>query len=317
MQKYSNEQYNDVFEKLPAPLKDMVASTATSEKIFAIAQRHKMQIDQAGILNDLTLDVLMGIIASKDLRREVVKETGVSEMDASLILRDIDEEILKPVKALMFTIYADGAPFKPTGMKTLNETEEDHQALKKEDILKEIESPTPSEIKKIISNFPAPEIKKESLGKLSVSKEVEEYKDELVAGKSLKLEAKSLETKEELAPRSLEPEKSSSVIEESKKRILDNIGAIKLAGVVTMPKMNQEIKETLPETPKINSIPETAPAQPKKIIDIKQPLSEKISYPTQKPNLAENIPPQKTPPTISKPAPAKPYSGDPYREPIE
>ena len=253
----------------------------------------------------------MGIVASKDLRREIVKGTGITEMEASLLLRDIDDSILRPVKDLMFTMYAEGAPFKPKDSQTMNETEADHQELKKEDILNEIENPTPAEVKKVTINIPeirgSREVKRETVvkkklvGKLSSSHELEEYKNELTT------------TSPKLVAKSSEP---SYDLEESKRRILDNVGSIKLAGVVTMPKMRQEIQESLPETPKKN-IPESEPVPTRKIIDIKKPLAEAISSAPQTANVSQNVSPSKIPAATPKTEVVKTSGADPYREPIE
>ena len=142
MQKYSTSQYNDIFYKLPTEIQDVLIRYDTSEHLWKIGEKHKLQIDKVGIMHDLSMDVMMGIIASKNFVRELQNELGIPALDASALARDIDEEIFKPIKNTMIKIYGDGAPYKPSStLVQFYEEEEEHKALDKDALLKEIENP--------------------------------------------------------------------------------------------------------------------------------------------------------------------------------
>lgn len=228
MKKYSPEQYKKIFEKLPKEIQDAVLSYETAEKIWQIAQNHKLQIDQSGNLQDIVLDVMMGITATKNFIKTLADELKISTVDAGAIARDIDEQIFKPIKEIMIKIYADTAPFKLNTMQTVGENDEDHSNLDKDEILREIENPTIHERRTVNLKESAPTTTKTPSIKISDSKVLEEYHEEIEPKEAPKAE-KDL--------RSNTPTGISSV-EESKKRLLESIASKKLDSIFTMPKVD-------------------------------------------------------------------------------
>lgn len=148
MQKYDQNQYVDIFYRLPAEIKDMVAATATTEHLWKIGQKHDLHIDKVGIMTDIAFDVMMGIIASKNFVKELQESLQISALDAAVLARDIDENVFKPIKEIMIRTYGEAAPNKPgSSLVTITEDEEDHQNLDKDALLKEIESPSEAVVK--------------------------------------------------------------------------------------------------------------------------------------------------------------------------
>lgn len=168
MSKYTSKQYNEVFWKLPSGIRDIVSSYDTTEHLIKIGKKHNLQIDQLGTMTGITLDVIMGIVATKNFVNELVNEVKISPLEASSIVRDIDEEILKPIKETLISLYADGAPNRPSSsLVQYYEEDESHPSLDKDAILSEIEKPVESPVKK--------EIVAHTVGKLvseQVSKEI-------------------------------------------------------------------------------------------------------------------------------------------------
>lgn len=151
MSKFTNEQYNKVFWKLPQEIRDLVSSFDTTKHIQIVGQKHNLHIDQIGSLVDTTLDVMMGMIATKDFINELQDALQIGALEASVIARDVDENIFRPIKETMTHLYAGRAPYKPSSsLVQYYEEDEEHPALNKEILLKEIEDPIPVEVKKII-----------------------------------------------------------------------------------------------------------------------------------------------------------------------
>ncbi len=73
--------------------------------------------------------------------------------DANALARDVDDQILKPIKELMIRIYADGAPYRLNTLKTVSEKDEDHEHLNPNEILRDIEDPVGHEIKEVVINM--------------------------------------------------------------------------------------------------------------------------------------------------------------------
>ncbi len=211
MQKLKQNQYTEIFQKLPAPIKDVVAASTTSEKIFKIAQTHRLQVDQSGTLNNIVLDVLMGITSVKNFLDTVKQEINLEPHEAVALVNDIDEQIFKPVREAMEKAFAGGAPYKPRTIATADENDDEHLHLTKRDVLKEIENPAESQVRKVLINNPdshkednpKPEnIPKEPEATIATTEAVEEYHEELTGNKieirKLPVEASEEAPKEEI-----------------------------------------------------------------------------------------------------------------------
>src|SRR3989344_1248469 len=147
--KYTVSQYNQVSKKLPLEIRDVVWSQSTNDKLFEIAQRHKLHIDKSGEMINLVLDVMMGMEPAKTFVHDLQRVTELPALDASTLARDIDEEIFKPIKNTMIKLYGDGAPYKPSStLVQFYEEEEEHKALDKDALLKEIENPAEAVVRR-------------------------------------------------------------------------------------------------------------------------------------------------------------------------
>ncbi len=284
MSKYSNEQYVSIFNKLPPDIKDVVLSYATVDALWAIGKRHNLQIDQTGKMIDITFDVVMGIVATKDFVKELTNELHISALDALAISRDVDDTILQPIKQTMIKTFGDSAPYKPSSsLVQVYEDEDDHPSLQKETILKEIEEPE------------APIIKKEIVYTQSPVQVAQEKPKQPESPTSQKTDPLPSVYKEEIQS----PQKESAPIKVPS--FLEKITSLKLSQSIVMPK----------EESSVQTIIEKAPSVPTSITTYPPEIKE-----TGKPE------PQKQP-QVQKDAPEEPskqqtpqYSVDPYREQI-
>lgn len=211
--KYTVDQYNSIFSKLPQGIRDVLALYSTNQKIFSIGERHKLHIDHQGVLNDLTMDVMMGIVPAGKFIEELAKETGIPRLEASAIVHDIDEEIFKPIKELMVKTYAGEAPFRPkSSLKAVHE-DEDPDGIHRDELLRSIEEPEVAQVKKWRSDGTI-----ESIVTFSDAKEFSKTPDPEIFKKT-----------EPATPLNL-----SQTLKESRERLLNLISSKKLDGVVTM-----------------------------------------------------------------------------------
>ncbi|MEI6478911.1 MAG: hypothetical protein WCO18_01320 [bacterium] len=221
--KYKQNQYNDIFDKLPMPIKDLVASSETAAKVFKIAQTHRLQIDQADVLNQITLDVLMGITPAKDFLETIKKDIQIEPNEAIGVVNDINDQIFKPIREVMETSFNGGNPNKLRTITTIEENDEEHLHLTKHDILREIENPPEAVVKKIEGT----EDTKVETPEISKTTEIEEYNQELLGNK---IEIRKTE----------DPTKPKVVIPPQEK----SISEIKLGGVASTEKANKIVEET-------------------------------------------------------------------------
>ncbi len=229
MQKYTNQQYTEIFEKLPDALKDAVASSETSKKVSEIGNKHHLQVDQTGSLIEIVLDVLMGITTAKDFLEEIKRTISIESNEAISIVNDVNEEIFKPVRETMEKTFREGAPNKLRTISTIEENDDEHLHLTKHDILREIENPVEAKFRKTV------EVEtEEKPTEISKTTEIEEYSEELSGNKiEIRKTENPILPKVEVVPQ------------------VRSISETKLSGITSMDKGEIEVKkETKDESPK-------------------------------------------------------------------
>lgn len=284
MTQYTSQQYNDIFGKLPQEIKDVVGSLDASNRIWKIGENHKLHIDKIGIMHDIARDVMMGIIATKNFVRELQNELGIPALDASALARDIDEEIFKPIKNTMIKLYGDGAPYKPSSsLVQFYEEDEEHKALDKDTLLKEIENPPEAIVRKEEGRATA----------LETQEEVKELKDmERKAGVNTQRPIEIKKVGMHLEGARATPEGISST--------LDKLASLKLSKTFVMPRGSEEVG-------KVGSVGEV------KKIGSEEEQQKRVAPASPLPNLPPSTPSASEP--YTPPAPKK-YGTDPYREPL-
>lgn len=271
---YSTEEYNQIFDRLPSEIQDVIESYDTSKKMWAIGQKHRLHIDDIGKLNDIILDVMMGITASKDFIDEIVKEIKISKLDASAIVHDVNEEIFKPIKEIMVRVYGESAPFKPKTLRTTQANEDHADELSSDELLREIETPEPLKVRKINNSTNIEAIV--TFG--------EQKREAYTPIPSVKIETDNINI--------------SDALKQKRDRILNLIASKKLSSVTTMndvrnvedsrtpspsvytPPIKEDsfIPKTVqkPEIPVQNVVPETKPRTP-------EPVETPVAKPEPKP----------------------------------
>ncbi|HEY4512838.1 MAG TPA: hypothetical protein VJH63_04300 [Candidatus Paceibacterota bacterium] len=348
MKKYDSNQYVEIFYKLPPEIKDVVASDDTIKRIWAIGEKHRLHIDKIGVMNNISYDVIMGLIPSRNFSKELASELQISLLEAAAVARDIDEEIFKPIKKIMIAMYGDGAPNKPSSsLVTLEEEDDvDHGNLEKDKLLKEIENPTAAVAR--VERVPA---RKEEAGKLvsllasKPTKEVEtmaEVSDLHNLEKRAGIKEASKLTSLPAYQLSKSDKLTSSPANKltSSPSMLEKIATMKLSQSFVMPKEAGQLEslsagqEDIRKNGKLGSeevvqekIQEDMNSLRAKKEEITDPFSEKnkVFVPPARPVPGFKLGEQKTKPPVptqmpapaqNNPPPAKNYGSDPYREPL-
>jgi hypothetical protein len=264
MKRYTPLQYNNVISKLPQEVRDVVLSNDTTEHLWKIGEKHSLHIDKVGIMHDIAMDTMMGIIATKNFVKELQDSLEISALDASVLARDIDENIFRPIKKTMTDLYAGGAPYKPSSsLVQFYEEDDEHKTLSKADILKEIEDPSDAPVRKEVANTSLGLRAKSLEGdvKKAASKEIVEYHEELVntdnshiadPKQTIPATPKTLSTGETITAKTeivSESQKSSQLQAPSSKPdltptdFLNKITSLKLSNAFVMPKGGNAINE--------------------------------------------------------------------------
>lgn len=101
MKKFSIEQLQDRFERLPPELQQAISSADILDSIKTIGKKHGLMIDQLGELVDEIGLVILGLMPSGEFVRNFAVETGTSIADAAAIAKDVNEEIFGKIKVSM------------------------------------------------------------------------------------------------------------------------------------------------------------------------------------------------------------------------
>lgn len=245
--KYDTDTYNKIFFKLPSEIQDVIAASETTNKIYRLGNNHFLHIDQIAIVHNVIQDVMMGIVASRDFNKELARELGINPSKIATLIKDIDDQIFKPIKDIMLRAYADGSPNRLRTIETADEHDTEHENLSKQEILHEIENPAKTESKKWVASE---QVTGDRLQVTVENKKTREDDKErnIVTDKKEILAPKSpvgLPLGEIEAPKP--PEIKTP--EDAKTRLLRSIESAKLQNIVTMKKTVETIS---PATTPIN-----------------------------------------------------------------
>jgi len=121
----------DIVEKKLAEAPEAIRAQATSDDVAnalaTIAQEHGLHIDQAGIIDEETLYVMLGIEEASDFVEKLRERLNLSEPAARSLAEDINKKI--------FLAIRNSLQAQP---------QEESASATKEDILAEIENPLPT-----------------------------------------------------------------------------------------------------------------------------------------------------------------------------
>ncbi|PIR44609.1 MAG: hypothetical protein COV10_03845 [Candidatus Vogelbacteria bacterium CG10_big_fil_rev_8_21_14_0_10_51_16] len=127
-----DSKYQKIYTSLPTRLQAAILGADTTSAIETIHRKHKLHIDQMEPLENLTLDVLYGMVRPDEYVRKVGEALGVEEHEAASIAVDMNALVFQPVRAeLMGLGSGAGGPAAPD--------DNDPQT-----ILSEIQNPTPT-----------------------------------------------------------------------------------------------------------------------------------------------------------------------------
>ncbi|MBI4123089.1 MAG: hypothetical protein HY458_01855 [Parcubacteria group bacterium] len=98
MPQYTQEQFNQIFEKLPDELQEAIFSVETADAIYNARLSQGVTDERGNRVAELTGQVLMGILLPEDFQKTLEKEVGLKKDAAANIARDITRFVFFPVK---------------------------------------------------------------------------------------------------------------------------------------------------------------------------------------------------------------------------
>lgn len=105
MPKPTQQQTEERLEKLPKTLRDALFDTQITEKVFEISNKNNLTVEQAGLFGEEVGNIILGFTRPEELAGILRETLAVSEEDAKAAARDVNQEILLPLRSVLRTAY--------------------------------------------------------------------------------------------------------------------------------------------------------------------------------------------------------------------
>lgn len=240
------------FNSLPVDVQSAISNVDLASKLQEIVKNNKLMIDQAGGLEMETVLVLFGLEPLENFVNNLIKDVGLSSIQASVVAHDVNESIFKSVRETLKKINNEITQIeKEEGgivETTKNVTPSSEELLSRENILAGIEHP--ENIKTTEKSVSVNPIQTDNT-KPEIHPEMEEEGIEIRVNKFPEVAPKiPLPAVSSLIPKQAEPFHINIPP-------IDNIVESKMTSTVVVPKETIIVpdKTKLPEKPKTSGDP--------------------------------------------------------------
>ena len=92
--------FDPSFGNMPQDVQEAIAQSNWRENLYTIAQKHKLTIEQMGILEDITIKVMLGTINPDKYEAELSSKTTIAKEEMSDLVTEVNEGILIKIREL-------------------------------------------------------------------------------------------------------------------------------------------------------------------------------------------------------------------------
>lgn len=147
------------YDALPVELQDAISSADLPRKFEAITKDNKLMIDQAGKFEMETLFVLLGLQPLKNYIDNLVKNAGLSRVQAASVADDVNELIFKNIRETLQKINEDAEATETGENPAASEVQQPAQ----EETIPETENPVETENNLLPEIYPETAVSAESV----------------------------------------------------------------------------------------------------------------------------------------------------------
>ncbi|MEN9621609.1 MAG: hypothetical protein RLZZ67_43 [Candidatus Parcubacteria bacterium] len=133
---FSKDQKKEAYKNLNERQKEFVSSESVSQTLQAIGERQGFLLDKTGILSDVVFAALLGLVKITEINSVIESKLGISGQKQQDLLNDINEKIFLPFRQVL----VEGTTPTEEKIERVSTSTEPNR----EDILAEIENPTPT-----------------------------------------------------------------------------------------------------------------------------------------------------------------------------
>lgn len=137
-----DQELQQKIESLPEDIKTAIRSEETGNTLKKIGMKYGLHIDQIGILQQVTLGVMLGDIHPDEYIEKLEENIDIDEEDAVDLATEVNVEVLIPLRESIMRVRGEETDQDIQGSTASFPSHDVNPA--KEDILAEIENPSPT-----------------------------------------------------------------------------------------------------------------------------------------------------------------------------
>ncbi|MBV9159745.1 MAG: hypothetical protein JO019_04080 [Candidatus Kaiserbacteria bacterium] len=93
-----DQKLSERFKSLPKIVQDAITSASVEQHLRALAETHKLHIDQWALLENEVMLTLLGFQKTEDLAGNIAKEVGIDAEAARALADDISKVVFEPIR---------------------------------------------------------------------------------------------------------------------------------------------------------------------------------------------------------------------------
>ena len=168
--KYDYNILEEKIKSLPQDMQVAMFSPKISDHVQEIAQKYSLDIEQTGVLMDITGYVMLALIPSRNFVSELSKEAGIDATKANAIAKDINDNVFAEIRDSLRKIQEiaenTSADLEKAGNFSVEKNQSDENTsahpstenISKADLLNSIENPETNSNLPINMVIPVPTI---------------------------------------------------------------------------------------------------------------------------------------------------------------
>lgn len=99
--------------QLPEDVRQAVLGAEWEERVHNIGGRHKLHVDQVGILGDDTLMAMLGMVPLEQYPSKLTADLGISAGEAAAIAKEVSDEVFIAIRESLKAMHAKTEPAAP------------------------------------------------------------------------------------------------------------------------------------------------------------------------------------------------------------
>ena len=101
---HNSQEVSKKLSETPEDVQDFMSSSKCISSLVAIGEKYNLHVDQTGKLSDQVVYTMIGLENLSDLHGRIIKELGISDDTANLIIYDLNQEVFGPIRESMLAM---------------------------------------------------------------------------------------------------------------------------------------------------------------------------------------------------------------------